>query len=83
MTSQHGAYVLHGALARLTYTLSLPHAEIRVCNTFCFTSATMIRERASVLLYTYNDCIVHNNYCEQYRPEIRAAQRKHFCAELL
>ena len=29
------------------------HAHAEICNTYCFSSATMIRERASVLRYTY------------------------------
>jgi hypothetical protein len=29
-----------------------------ICNTYCFSTATMIRERASVLRYTYIVCII-------------------------
>ena len=29
------------------------HAHAEICNTYCFSTATMIRERASVLRYTY------------------------------
>jgi hypothetical protein len=29
------------------------HAHAEICNTYCFSSATMIRERASALRYTY------------------------------
>jgi hypothetical protein len=29
------------------------HAHTQICNTYCFSTATMIRERASMLRYTY------------------------------
>ena len=31
----------------------LAHARTQICNTYCFSTATMIRERASMLRYTY------------------------------
>jgi hypothetical protein len=53
MTSQYGAYALHmhvsGTHAR---------AHTKMCNICCFSTATMIRERASMLRYTYNVCLV-------------------------
>jgi hypothetical protein len=64
MTSEYGAYALHAGLARLharmrMYTPGYPHAHTHahacthrpVSNTSCFSAATMIRERASILRY--------------------------------
>jgi hypothetical protein len=57
MTSQDGAYALHAGYTRL-------HARTRtgfhrqICNTYCFPTAAVIRERVSVLRYTYIVCIV-------------------------
>ena len=63
LTSQHGAYVLHTGLVRLhalmlmdTPTRPGNHMHVRTHtqrnNTFCFSTATIIRERASMLCYT-------------------------------
>jgi hypothetical protein len=62
MTSQYGAYALHAGLAWLQaltrmHTLTRPQARMQtqaythwpVSNTYCFSMATMIRERASLL----------------------------------
>ena len=39
------------------------HARARthrqICNTYCFSTATMIRERSSVSRYTYIACLVN------------------------
>jgi hypothetical protein len=43
------------------------HAHTEKCNTYCFSMATMIRESASVLCYTYIVCIVEQ---KQYSPRI-------------
>ena len=67
MTSQYGVYALHAALARLharmrmhttkrsgTHMHARTHAQAcTLCNTYCFSTAIIIRERASVLRYTY------------------------------
>ena len=44
--SQYGAYVLHAGKARL-HTHTRMHTQI--CNTYCFSTATMIRQHASML----------------------------------
>ena len=73
MTSQYGAYALHAGKARLhartrMYTLKRPctHTHARthrsIYNTYCFSTATIIRERASVLRCTYIACIVTSVY---------------------
>jgi hypothetical protein len=49
----------------VTRTRARPHAHTQVCNTYCFSTATMIRERASLLLYTYITCIVFLQCSEQ------------------
>jgi hypothetical protein len=33
------------------------HTHIQICNTYCFSTAKIIRERASVLRYTYIACL--------------------------
>ena len=64
MTSQYGAHELHAGQARLhartrMHTpMRLAHARTHTCNTYCFTTATIIRKRASLLRYTYIGCIV-------------------------
>jgi hypothetical protein len=69
MTSQYGAYALHGGLTRLQsrtrmHTPTSPgtymHARTRrpILNTYCFSTVTIICERASVLRYTYIFCLV-------------------------
>ena len=44
-----------------TRTPTRTHARARthrqICNSYCFVTATMIRERASMLRYTYIVCI--------------------------
>jgi hypothetical protein len=72
MTSQYGAYALHAGLARLhahAHTVGYPHARTHECartykrisNTYCFSKATIIRECASVLRYTYIACLFTNS----------------------
>jgi hypothetical protein len=34
------------------------HRNTQICNIYCFSTATTIRERASVLLYMYTACLV-------------------------
>ena len=69
MTSQYGAYALHAGLARL-HTLTYSHAHAHtagyqharthrsISNTYCFSMARIIRERTSMLRYTYINCLV-------------------------
>jgi hypothetical protein len=69
VTLQHGAYALRAGLARL-YTCMRKHkrpgtnahthkrAHTKICNTYCFSKATIFRERASLLRYTYIVCLV-------------------------
>ena len=62
MTSQYGAYALHAEKARL-HSRTLMHlrsgarARARthrpISNIYCFSTATIIHERASMLRYTY------------------------------
>ena len=60
MTSQYSAYALHAGLARLQARMRM-HTPTRThacthrpkSSTYCFSMVTMIRERASVLHYTY------------------------------
>ena len=35
------------------------HAHTQICNTYIFSTAKMIRERASILSYTHPACLVH------------------------
>ena len=71
MTSQHGAYALRAGLASLyarkrmhTPTCSGTHMHAQACthrpvsNAYCISTATMIRERASISRDTYIACIV-------------------------
>ena len=63
MTSQYGVYALHAGLARLyahahAHAPGYPHAHTRTHThtskqSFCFSTATMISEHASVLRYAY------------------------------
>ena len=64
MTSQYGAYALHAGLARLhafihmhTPTHPVTHIHARthksISNTHSVSTATIMRERASMLRYTY------------------------------
>jgi hypothetical protein len=67
MTSQYGAYALRVGLARLHARMHMhtpmrraptrTHAHRQICNTYCFSTATVIRERASLLRYTYIACL--------------------------
>ena len=70
LTSQYGAYALRAGLARL-YALMPMHTPTRLSthmhgarthrpihDTYCFSTATMIRERASLLRYKYLACLV-------------------------
>ena len=67
--SQHGAYATHAGLARLhartrmhTPTLLGTHMHARthrpINNTYCFSTAATIRERASLLRYTCNVSLI-------------------------
>jgi hypothetical protein len=75
MTSQYGAYALHAGKVRLhartfmhTPTRPGTHTHARtysrthrpISNICCFSMATMIYERASVLHYTYTACFVYH-----------------------
>jgi hypothetical protein len=68
MTSQYGAYELHAGYARLRastrmHTPTRPgkrvHAYTQICNIYCFSTATIIRKRASVLRYMYVVCLIY------------------------
>ena len=71
MTSQYGAHALHAGLARL-YARTLKHTRPDtythartyrpISNTHCFSTATMIHERAAVLRYAYIACLVSAYY---------------------
>ena len=71
MTSQSAAYALHPGLARL-HSLTRMHTPTRthahscthrlISNTYCFSTATMIRESATMLPYTY----IASRVCEEY-----------------
>ena len=41
-------------------TQALSHTQAQICNIYCFSTAKMIRERASVLRYTYIVCVGNN-----------------------
>jgi hypothetical protein len=69
MTSQYGAYALYAGLVRLRalmrmHTLTRPgthmhaHAHTNKYVTYCFSTATMIPEPASLLRYAYIACLV-------------------------
>jgi hypothetical protein len=63
MTSQYGAYALHAVFARLhahAHTPWHPHTRTHteISNTYCFCTATMIREGASLLRYAYMAAVV-------------------------
>ena len=63
MTSQYGAYALHTGFARLHALMRMhmptrKYAHRSTSNTYCFSMATMIRERASLLRYKYIACHV-------------------------
>ena len=66
MTSQYDAYVFHAGLARLhawyahahAHAPGYPmharmHAHTPISNTYCFSTATVIRERGSLLRRSY------------------------------
>ena len=46
----------HAHTQHSTRTKARTHTQI--CNIYCFSTATMIRERASVLRFTYIVCLV-------------------------
>jgi hypothetical protein len=52
MTSQYGASIY--LLDKQHYT----HTRRKISNNYCFSTATMVRQRASVLRYTYIACLV-------------------------
>jgi hypothetical protein len=82
MTSQHGAYALRAALARLyarmrMHTPTRPrihmHAQActhrSICNTYCSPQQQLFRERASVLRDTYTACLVFRYHLQTtYHP---------------
>jgi hypothetical protein len=51
--------------ATCTYVHTHTHIHRPICNTYCFPTVTMIRERASVLRYTYITCLVIS-LCNKY-----------------
>jgi hypothetical protein len=73
---QYGAYALHAGKARLhsrtiMYTRPCIHTRTHartnrpISNNYFFSTATMIRERPSVLRHTYIACLVcSEKYCE-------------------
>ena len=68
MTSQYGAYALRGGLARLYARMRMHTRTHRpISNTYCFSTATMIRERASLLRYTYIVCLVKPQIQRNYK----------------
>jgi hypothetical protein len=80
MTSHYEAYALHAGLARLyalmnmnrpTRTRTHTHTQTNKYYSYCFSTATTIRERASLLRYTYNAPLVlildiHNCILKRY-----------------
>jgi two-component SAPR family response regulator len=52
ITSQYGAYALHAGQTKLD-AHTCEHTDRQICNICCFSTTTMIRERASILRYTY------------------------------
>jgi Pyruvate/2-oxoacid:ferredoxin oxidoreductase delta subunit len=44
--------------AHVPYTRTHARAHTQICNIYCFSTATIIRERASKLRYTYIVCLV-------------------------
>ena len=71
MTSQYGADALNAGQARLharsrahahahapNHPRARAHTHRQICNTFCFSTATMIRELASMLRLMYIACLV-------------------------
>ena len=58
MTSQYGAYAFRAGLAR-PHARTHAHTRRPISNTYCFSTATMIRESASMLRYTYIVCLVN------------------------
>ena len=73
MTTRHGAYALHAGKTRLhahphayapgnsrapTRAQTNTHTHTEICNTYCFSMATMIRKRVSMLRYTYIAALV-------------------------
>jgi hypothetical protein len=45
------------------------HTNAQTCNTYCFSTAIMIRERASMLRYTYIASLV-KNYLGYFAPRV-------------
>ena len=48
----------HASGHRTIYVPTRARAHAQICNTYCFFTAIMIREHASVLRYTYIACLV-------------------------
>ena len=49
----------YGAWALRAEYLSLQTHALRLCNTHCFSAAKKLHELASMLRYTYTDCVVY------------------------
>jgi hypothetical protein len=45
-------------------------AHTQICNTYCFSTATMIRERVSMLRFTYIACLVTTDEATCYKSEL-------------
>jgi hypothetical protein len=43
---------------RMAYWIPKATQKLRVCNTYCFSTAKILHERASLLLYTYTACLL-------------------------
>ena len=43
------------------HTRARAHTHSQISNTYCFSTAKAFRERASVLLHTYIDCLVYES----------------------
>ena len=70
MTSQYGALICmldkqgYTRARACTCPRTSKHARadtLTICNTYCFSTTTMIRESASVLRYSYIVCLVDPN----------------------
>ena len=81
MTSQYGAYALDAGLASLHTRTRMPppgHARPRtptdrpISNTYCFSTAIMIRVRLSVLRCTYSSCVLRVNIYSNITGQLNA-----------
>jgi hypothetical protein len=71
MTSQYGSHALRPGKARLHAHTHTPRS-----NTYCFSTATTIRERASMLRYVYIACLVL--YFQYFSVRVLVLQLKEF-----